>query len=105
MFGLININVAGKLVNKTDQAGQSSKSAYMGALLLGVAFSITSFSCTVPVVGSLLVVAATGTAGGMMTSLYGMTIYGLVFALPFVALSLFPKALEKLPNSGAWMET
>ena len=34
-----------------------------------------------------------------------MTIYGLVFALPFVALSLFPKALEKLPNSGAWMET
>jgi len=105
MFGLVNINVAGKLVNKTDQAGQSSKSAYMGALLLGVAFSITSFSCTVPVVGSLLVVAATGTAGGMMTSLYGMIIYGVVFALPFVALSLFPKALEKLPNSGAWMET
>ena len=105
MFGVININVAGKLVNKTDQAGQSAKSAYMGALLLGVAFSITSFSCTVPVVGSLLVVAATGTAGGMMTSLYGMTIYGIVFALPFVALSLFPKALEKLPNSGAWMET
>ena len=105
MFGVININVAGKLVNKTDQAGQSSKSAYMGALLLGVAFSITSFSCTVPVVGSLLVVAATGTTGGMITSLYGMTIYGLVFALPFVALSLFPKALEKLPNSGVWMET
>ena len=91
------------LVNKTDKAGQSSKSAYLGAFLLGVAFSITSFSCTVPVGGTLLVVAATGTAGGMLTSLYGMIVYGLVFAAPFVALSFFPKALDKIPNSGAWM--
>ena len=105
MFGIININVAGKLVNKTDQAGQSSKSAYVGAFLLGVAFSITSFSCTVPVVGTLLVVAATGTTGGLLTSFYGMIVYGIVFAAPFVALSLFPKALDKIPNSGAWMET
>ena len=90
MFGIINVNIAGKLVNKTDQAGQSSKSAYLGAFLLGVAFSITSFSCTVPVVGTLIVVAATGTAGGMLTSLYGMIVYGLVFAAPFVALSFFP---------------
>ena len=105
MFGVININVAGSLVNKTDQAGQSAKSAYLGAFLLGVAFSITSFSCTVPVVGTLLVVAATGTAGGMLTSLYGMVVYGIIFAAPFVALSLFPKTLEKIPNSGSWMDT
>ena len=105
MFGIININIAGKLINKTDQAGQSANSAYLGALLLGVAFSITSFSCTVPVVGTLLVVAATGTAGGLLTSFYGMLVYGLVFAAPFVALSFFPKALDKIPNSGAWMET
>ena len=105
MFGVININVAGKLSNKTDQAGQSAKSAYTGSFLLGVTFAITSFSCTVPVVGSLLVIAATGTADGLFTSLYGMTVYGVVFAGPFVALSLFPTALEKLPKSGAWMET
>ena len=105
MFGIININVAGALSNKTDQAGQSAKSAYTGSFLLGVTFAITSFSCTVPVVGSLLVIAATGTAGGLLTSLYGMTVYGLVFAAPFVGLSLFPTALEKLPKSGAWMET
>ena len=105
MFGIININVAGALSNKTDQAGQSAKSAYTGSFLLGVTFAITSFSCTVPVVGSLLVIAATGTAGGLLTSLYGMTVYGLFFAAPFVALSLFPTALEKLPKSGAWMET
>ena len=105
MFGFINVNVAGRLVNTTDQAGQSANSAYLGSLLLGVAFAITSFSCTVPVVGTLLVVAAAGTAGGVLTSLYGMVIYGVVFAVPFVALSLFPKALDKLPSSGAWMET
>ena len=105
MFGIININVAGRLSNKTDQAGQSAKSAYTGSFLLGVTFAITSFSCTVPVVGSLLVIAATGTAGGLITSLYGMTVYGIAFAAPFVALSLFPTALEKLPKSGAWMET
>ena len=94
MFGIININVAGQLVNKTDQAGQSSKSAYLGALLLGIAFSITSFSCTVPVVGTLLVVAATGTTGGMLTSFYGMIVYGMVFAAPFVALSFFSKSIR-----------
>ena len=105
MFGFININIASGLVNTTDKAGQSAKSAYLGSFLLGVAFAVTSFSCTVPVVGTLLVVAAAGTAGGLLTSLYGMSIYGLIFAAPFVALSLFPKALDKLPNSGAWMET
>ncbi len=105
MFGIVNVNVAGNLVNTTDKAGQSAKSAYLGSLLLGVAFAITSFSCTVPVVGTLLVVAAAGTAGGLLTSLYGMTVYGIVFAAPFVALSLFPKALDRLPSSGAWMDT
>ena len=105
MFGIINVNIAGRLLNKTDQAGQSAKSAYVGSFLLGVTFAITSFSCTVPVVGTLLVVAAAGTAGGLLTSLYGMVIYGVGFAAPFVALSMFPKALDKLPRSGAWMET
>ena len=105
MFGVVNVNVAGKLVNTTDRAGQSANSAYLGSFLLGVTFAITSFSCTVPVVGSLLVVAAAGTAGGILTSLYGMVVYGIVFAAPFVALSLFPTALDKLPKSGNWMET
>ena len=105
MFGIINVNVAGTLLNKTDQAGQSAKSAYLGSFLLGITFAITSFSCTVPVVGSLLVVAAAGTADGLLTSVFGMVIYGIVFAAPFVALSLFPKALDRLPRSGSWMET
>ena len=105
MFGIININVSGRLLNKTDQAGQSAKSAYFGSLLLGVAFAITSFSCTVPVVGALLVIATSGTTSGLITSLFGMTVYGVVFALPFIGLSLFPTVLNRLPRSGVWMET
>ena len=104
MFGIINVNVTGALLSKTDQAGQNAKNAYLGSFILGVAFAITSFSCTVPVVGMLLVVAASGTATGLFTSLVGMTIYGVVFAFPFVILSLFPSSLEKLPRSGIWME-
>jgi thiol:disulfide interchange protein len=104
MFGIINVNVTGVLLSKTDQAGQNAKNAYLGSFILGVAFAITSFSCTVPVVGMLLVVAASGTATGLFTSLLGMTIYGVVFAFPFVILSLFPSSLEKLPRSGIWME-
>ena len=104
MFGIINVNVTGALLSKTDQAGQNAKNAYLGSFILGVAFAITSFSCTVPVVGMLLVVAASGTATGLFTSLVGMTTYGVVFAFPFVILSLFPSSLEKLPRSGIWME-
>ena len=104
MFGIINVNVTGALLSKTDQAGQNAKNVYLGSFILGVAFAITSFSCTVPVVGMLLVVAASGTATGLFTSLLGMTIYGIVFAFPFVILSLFPSSLEKLPRSGIWME-
>ena len=104
MFGLVNVNVTGALLTKTDSAGQSAKNAYIGSIILGVAFAITSFSCTVPVVGTLLVVAASGTVSGLFTSLIGMIVYGLVFAFPFVILSLFPSSLDKLPRSGLWME-
>ena len=104
MFGVVNVNITGALLSKTDEAGQSAKNAYIGSIILGVAFAITSFSCTVPVVGMLLVVAASGTASGLFTSLIGMSVYGIVFAFPFVVLSLFPSSLEKLPRSGIWME-
>lgn len=104
MFGVVNVNITGALLSKTDEAGQSAKNAYIGSIILGVAFAITSFSCTVPVVGMLLVVAASGTASGLFTSLLGMSVYGIVFAFPFVVLSLFPSSLEKLPRSGIWME-
>ena len=105
MFGFVNINIGSGLANKSDSVGRSVGSAYISSFLLGFTFSITSFSCTVPVVGTLLVIAASGNAGAILSSLIGMTIYGIVFAAPFVALSLFPKIINKMPNSGSWMNT
>ena len=102
MFGFVNVNVTGALLTKMTSAGQSAENT-PGSIILGVAFA-NSFSCTVPVVGTLLVVAASGTASGLFTSLIGMIVYGLVFAFPFVILSLFPSSLDKLPRSGIWME-
>lgn len=105
MFGLFTIQVPGWLLSKTDSAGRASGSAHVGAVLLGITFALASFTCTVPVVGLLLATAASGTASGLASSLLGMTIYGAVFAAPFVVLSLFPSALSNLPRAGGWMET
>ena len=70
-------------------------------VLIGILVGVLSWGVS----GSLVVVAAAGTADGLLTSIFGMRIYGGVFAAPFVALSLFPKALDRLPRSGSWMET
>jgi len=105
MFGMFTIQVPSWLISRTDSAGRASGSAYIGAVLLGITFALASFTCTVPVVGLLLGLAASGTAGGVASSLVGMVVYGVVFAAPFVLLSLFPTALSALPRAGSWMET
>ena len=105
MFGAFTIQVPGWLLAKTDSAGRASGSAHVGAVLLGITFALASFTCTVPVVGLLLGLAASGTASAVASSLLGMIVYGLVFAAPFVLLSLFPSALSNLPKAGNWMET
>jgi len=105
MFGLFTIQVPSWLISKTDSAGRASGSAHVGAILLGITFALASFTCTVPVVGFLLGLAASGSASGFASSLLGMVVYGTVFAAPFVLLSLFPKFLSSLPKAGGWMET
>jgi len=105
MFGAFTIQVPSWLIAKTDSAGRASGSTHVGAILLGVTFALASFTCTVPVVGLLLGLAASGTASAVASSLLGMIVYGLVFAAPFVLLSLFPSALSNLPKAGNWMET
>jgi thiol:disulfide interchange protein DsbD len=105
MFGMFTIQVPSWLISKTDSAGRASGSAHVGAILLGITFALASFTCTVPVVGFLLGLAASGSTSGFASSILGMVIYGSVFAAPFVILSLFPKFLSSLPKAGGWMET
>ena len=69
---------------------------------MGGAFAITSFTCTAPFVGTLLVVATQGDPGWPLA---GLGVYSVAFAGPFVLLALSPGVLRRLPRSGAWMQT
>jgi thiol:disulfide interchange protein len=69
---------------------------------MGLTFSLTSFTCTVPVVGTLLLAAS---KGNYLYPALGMLAFSTAFSLPFFFLALFPQAISKLPRSGAWMAT
>ena len=84
------------------QTNARSKSGYLQPFLMGLAFTMTSFTCTVPYVGTVL---ASATRGNIVTPMLGMFSFGLAFALPFFLLAIFPQALTKLPKSGQWLIT
>jgi thiol:disulfide interchange protein DsbD len=70
------------------------------ALLMGVLFTLTSFTCTAPFIGTLLVTAS---QGEWQRPIVGMLVYSIVFALPFVVLAIIPRWIARLPRSGAWL--
>jgi thiol:disulfide interchange protein DsbD len=70
---------------------------------MGTTLVITSFTCTAPIVGLILVWAAAG--GSLWKVGFTMAVFGLTMAIPFVFLSLSPKAMQKMPRSGEWMKT
>lgn len=82
--------------SKVDRGG------LLAVFFLGLTTVIVSFSCTGPIVGALLVEAATG---DVMRPLMGMFGFGLAFALPFTLFALFPSVLNKLPRSGGWLNS
>jgi thiol:disulfide interchange protein len=84
------------LDNKADKVGGS-----IGVLLMGLTFVLVSFSCTGPIVGTLLVEAATG--GNLLSPAVGMLGFSLALAIPFSLFAVFPTALKSLPKSGGWM--
>jgi thiol:disulfide interchange protein len=86
------------MVNKIDAA--ADKGGYVGVFFMALTLVVVSFSCTVPFVGSLLILSA---KGEIWRPLYGMLAFGLPFALVFSGLAFFPKFLQKLPKSGGWL--
>lgn len=100
LFGVFEIRLPNWLINKASS--KSRGGGLVGPLLMGLTFTLTSFTCTVPFVGSLLVASA---QKGLMYSIIGMLAYSTAFALPFFLLALFPSFLTKLPRSGAWLVT
>ena len=103
LFGWFELNVPWRLLTAADRltrnAGQGSS---LGALIMGATFTLTSVTCTAPFVGTLLVLAATGS---WMAPVVGMIVYSTAFALPFVLLAFVPRVVGNLPRAGDWMRT
>lgn len=101
LFGVIELRVPSGLLSALDKKSSASGGVW-GILLMALTFSLTSFTCTVPFVGTVMVAA---TQGSWLWSLLGVTAFATVFALPFFFLALFPSWLKSLPKSGGWMDS
>lgn len=105
LFGFYEITIPSSVLNKLDQLTRTKEgkgSAYLGALLMGLTFTLTSFTCTSPFVGTILVSTA---QGDWKMPLLGMLAFSTVFALPFFILAIVPRFLHSLPKSGGWLNS
>ncbi|MCU0240652.1 MAG: thioredoxin family protein [Pyrinomonadaceae bacterium] len=105
LFGFYEIGIPSSVLSKLDSITRSSEgngSAYIGALLMGLTFSLTSFTCTSPFVGTILVSTA---QGDWQYPLLGMLAFSTVFALPFFILALVPQLISQLPKAGGWLNS
>ena len=99
-FGYYELTLPSSWGNRSDSA--STTGGVLGVFFMALTLAIVSFSCTGPILGSLL--AGSLTAEGGATQLtFGMAGFGFALALPFGLLALFPSALKSIPKSGGWM--
>ena len=98
LLGAFEIVLPHSAVNKIDS--MSEKGGLIGIFFMALTLVVVSFSCTVPFVGSLLILSA---EGEFWRPLFGMLAFGLPFALVFGGLAMFPEYLKKLPKSGGWL--
>lgn len=97
-FGLFEINAPYKLVNKIDQ--KAEKGGLTGVFFMAFTLVLISFSCTVPIVGSVLALSA---GGEILKPILMMFSYSLAFALPFAFFAFFPEVIKSMPKSGGWL--
>jgi thiol:disulfide interchange protein DsbD len=105
LFGFYEIAIPASLLTKLDKltrAEEGKGSEYIGALLMGLTFTLTSFTCTSPFIGTILVSTA---QGNWKMPLLGMLVFSTVFALPFFILATVPRILHTLPRSGGWLNS
>jgi thiol:disulfide interchange protein len=103
LFGMFEIRVPTGLVSKLDaQAQTGSMGTMFATILMGVTFTLTSFTCTTAFVGTVLIYA---TKGDWFWAVIGMVAFATAFALPFFLFALFPRWLSSLPKSGGWLNS
>lgn len=99
-LGAFDINLPNSWVTKADSA--SSKGGFLGIFFMAFTLALVSFSCTGPIVGTLLVESATIGGIGPFIGMFG---FSLALALPFALFAAFPGWLNSLPKSGGWLNT
>ena len=99
-FGLFEITLPHWMVNKTDQ--EADKGGFLGPVFMALTLVLVSFSCTGPIVGTILVESA---GGAVIKPIVGMFGFSLAFALPFTLFAFFPSWLSNLPKSGGWLNS
>ena len=102
-FGFYEITLPASWGNKMDEKS-SSIGGFIGIFFMALTLAIVSFSCTGPILGSLLAGSLTSDGGAMQLTA-GMTGFGLALALPFTLFAMFPKWLNALPKSGGWLNS
>jgi len=99
-LGMFEITLPSSWVNKMD--AKADKGGLGGVFFMAATLALVSFSCTFPIVGSVLVLSA---AGEFITPVLGMFAFSLAFALPFTLFAIFPEWLRGLPKSGGWLNS
>lgn len=99
-FGAFEITMPSKLVNKSDS--KADKGGLIGVFFMALTLVLVSFSCTGPIVGTVLVKS---TQGAIWEPIFTMLAFSAAFALPFTIFAFFPSLLKNLPKSGGWLNS
>ena len=99
-LGLFEITIPSSILTRVDR--QADKGGIVGIIFMAFTLVLVSFSCTGPLVGSILVESA---GGQLLKPTLGMFSFALAFALPFALFAMFPGWLNSLPKSGGWMNS
>lgn len=100
-LGAFEITLPSSWANKMDQ--NSEKGGFLGLFFMAATLSLVSFSCTGPIIGTLLVQAAV--SGALLGPAIGMFGFSFALALPFTLFAIFPSMLRSLPKSGGWLNS
>ncbi|MGE5383020.1 MAG: cytochrome c biogenesis protein CcdA [Omnitrophica WOR_2 bacterium] len=99
-LGMFEITLPSWIINKSD--AQADRGGVIGSFFMAFTLVLVSFSCTGPIVGSILVASA---GGKVLMPIIGMLGFSLAFALPFTLFAFFPRWLNSMPKSGGWLNS